>query len=221
MSDRNSARAQKLGDLIKKARENATRSQEECSRMLGISTEQFDQAEKGEYLISLPDLESLSIYLKVPIGYFWGSEKLKPVSSPADFANLMDLRHRVIAVLLRQLRLDERKTQKELAEAIGIDRKEMREYETGKVAIPYLYLEQLSQQLGVTIEYFVDIKRGPLGRHEAEFKLIKIFQELSPELQNFLTNPVNVRYIDTSWRLSNMDVEKLRQIAESILDITY
>jgi hypothetical protein len=44
---------------------------------------------------------------------------------------------------------------------------------------------------------------------------------MSPEMQAFLINPVNVSYLDTAKKLSEMDVEQLRQVAESLLEITY
>jgi len=220
MSDSSNTRAQKLGDLIKHARTKAGRSPAECARILNIQPEQFEEAESGDYLISLPDLEALAIYLNIPMGYFWGTESLENSFPQVDYASLIELRHRVIGVLLRQLRLQEKRTQKELAEALDIDRALIRQYETGQTSIPFLHLEQLSAQLGVSIEYFVDEQRGPLGAHEAKQKLQKQFKSLSPELQSFLLNPVNISYVETAWRLSEMDVDKLRQIAESLLDIT-
>lgn len=219
MSDEKNARAQKLGDLIKSARTWVGRSQAECAAVLQLSTEEFEEVEKGQHLLSLPELEALAIYLGIPMGHFWGNETLEDVLSQVEFHKMIELRHRVIGVLLRQLRLQERRTQKELGEALGVDGTIIRQYEGGQ-PIPYVHLEELSRQLDVTIEYFVDDQRGPLGKHEAEQQLRRQFRRLSPELQAFLLNPVNVSYIDTAWRLSQMDVEKLRQIAESLLDIT-
>lgn len=220
MSNSNDPRAQKLGELIKEARTKVGRSVAACAEVLNIQPEQFEDAETGSYLVSLPDLEALAIYLNVPMGYFWGTESLEDSHSQVDYGSLIKLRHRVIGVLLRQLRLQEKRTQKELAEALDIDRKLLRDYETGKVSIPFIHLEQLSVQLGSSIQYFADDQRGPLGAHESQQKLQKQFKSLSPELQSFLLNPVNVSYVETAWRLSEMDVEKLRQIAESLLDIT-
>lgn len=220
MSDRYAARAQKLGELVKNARVHAERSEEECAQVLGISTEHLTKAEQGEHMLSLPDLEALAIYLGVPMGYFWGTESLGERISQVDFNKLIELRNRVIGVLLRQLRLKARRTQKDLAEATGIDNSDIRQYETGQIPIPYLHLEQLCLELGVSIEHFVESQRGPLGRHESDQKLRKLFHQLSPEIQAFLLNPVNVSYLETAWRLSEMDVAKLREIAESLLDIT-
>jgi hypothetical protein len=36
-----------------------------------------------------------------------------------------------------------------------------------------------------------------------------------------LTNPVNVSYLETAKKISEMDVGKLRQIAEDLLEITF
>lgn len=220
MSDMDPTRAQRLGTLIKEAREHAQRSVADCAQVLNVKPEEFKQVEQGEFPISLPDLEALTIYLKVPMGYFWGTEELSEEFSQSDFDSLIELRQRVIGVLLRQLRLKEKSTQKALAESLGVDNKVIRDYETGKVSVPYLHLEQLGSELGVSIDYFLDGQRGPLGKHESEEKLRRQFNQLSPELQAFLLNPVNVGYIETAWRLSEMEVTKLRTIAESLLDIT-
>jgi len=219
MSDEIKARAQMLGDLIKRARTWVGRSPAECAAVLQLSTKEFEEAEKGDHPLSLPELEALAIFLGIPMGHFWGTETLEDVLSQVEFHKMVELRHRVIGVLLRQLRLQERRTQKELAEALGIESTIVRQYEGGQ-PIPYLHLEELSKKLGVTIEYFVDDQRGPLGKHEAEQQLRRQYRRLSPELQAFLLNPVNVSYLETAWRLSQMDVERLRQIAESLLDIT-
>ncbi len=221
MSDRISARAKKLGELLKTAREHAERSPAECAQVLDITEEEYEQVEMGEYLISLPDLESLAIYFDVPMGFFWGTMSLDNLLSHVDYKNMIHLRHRLIGGLLRQRRLDERRTQKDLAEAIGVERKVIRDYESGKVSIPYPYLEQLSQELGVSVGFFVDDEHGPLRTHEAGHTVRTLFHQMSPEIQDFLLNPINVSYLEAAWRLSEMETEKLRRIAESLLDITF
>jgi transcriptional regulator with XRE-family HTH domain len=220
MSDReNSRRAKKLGELIQDAREFAGQSIDDCAAVVGISQEQFEQAEKGEYDISLPELEALAIFLGVPMGHFWGSETLTIEPEP-DFSQMIALRHRVVGVILRQLRLQSRKTHEELADVLGVDVALIQSYESGRTSVPYLHLEQLCREMGAGVDQFVE-QRGPLGRHEAEYKLHKQFNQMTPEMQAFLINPVNIRYLETAKKLSEMDVAKLRQVAENILDITF
>lgn len=219
MSDKN-PRAQVLGKLVREAREYAGRSVADCARMLNISPMAYEKGEQGEHPFSLPDLEVLALYLKVPMGYFWGSEALaeKP---HVDYTNLTTLRHRVIGVLLHQQRLKERRSVQDLADELGVPSRRIEAYESGEEPIPYLELETLSKYLNISVDHFLDADRGPLGRHETEMRLLKQFNSLAPELQAFIANPQNSVYLDTAQRLSVLDVKQLRQIAESILEITW
>jgi len=49
---------------------------------------------------------------------------------------------------------------------------------------------------------------------------LKGFQGLSPEMQAFVSKPVNRPYLELAQRLSEMSVEKLRTVAEVLLEIT-
>ncbi|MCA9945766.1 MAG: helix-turn-helix transcriptional regulator [Ardenticatenaceae bacterium] len=220
MSELNPERAKMLGDLVKQAREHFGRTKKECAAVLDIKPADYSKIESGEYPISLPQLEAVALYFNIPMGYFWGSEPLK--SEPdIDYANLIALRHRVIGVLLSQQRLRQRESLAEMAEAIGIDEEMLKKYEMGEEPIPYLHLEKICQHLDVSVSYFLDDLHGPLGRHEAKQKLERQFNRMPADMQAFLINPVNVSYLDTAKKLSEMDVDQLRQVAESLLEITY
>ncbi|MCB8927783.1 MAG: helix-turn-helix transcriptional regulator [Ardenticatenaceae bacterium] len=220
MSEINPERAKILGDLVEKAREHFGRTKKECAAVLGMKSGDYSKVETGEYPVSLPQLEALALFLNIPMGYFWGSEPLQ-TESEIDFENLIALRHRVIGVLLSQQRLRTRQSLAELAEALGMEEDLLKSYEMGQEPIPYLHLEQICRQLDVSVSYFLDDVHGPLGRHEAKQKLERQFKRMPPDMQAFLINPVNVSYLDTAKKLSEMDVVQLRQVAESLLEITY
>jgi transcriptional regulator with XRE-family HTH domain len=220
MNEQDLTRAKILGVLIQDARMHAGRSVADCAQVLNISPEAFAQAERGEHVVSLPELEVLAMYLDVPMAHFWGSHTLGDNNAP-NYENLLSLRHRIIGGLLRQVRLEAGRSVAELAEQIGVDEERIDAYEMGNEEIPFLQLEKLGRYLGVSIDYFLDKERGPLGRHEAAQKLKKRFNELPPEIQEFVVKPINISYLETAIRLSEMDVEKLRNIAAGILDITY
>ena len=220
MSNIDPKRAKMLGNLIKEARLHARRSLSDCAHSLNMPLKQYELAESGEYPISLPDLEVLALYLKVPMGYFWGSDHLIS-EEEIDYSDFLTLRHRVIGVLLRQLRIQARQSIEEMAELTNISEELIQAYESGQEPIPYLHLEKLCQELEVSTNYFVDADIGPLARHETEQKLLKQVNNLSPEMQAFLAKPGNISYLETAKRLSDMDVAKLRQVAEGILDITF
>jgi transcriptional regulator with XRE-family HTH domain len=160
------------------------------------------------------------MFLNVPMGYFWGSEALENNQRPS-YEDFITLRQRVISVLLKQRRLRARQSVEEVARALEVDAETITAYESGNVPIPYLHLEQLSRALEVTVTHFVDEEHGPLARHEAEQRMLKQFANLSPELQVFITKPGNESYLETAKKIGELDVQKLRDLAASILDITF
>jgi transcriptional regulator with XRE-family HTH domain len=219
MNEQESTRARILGVLIQDARVHAGRSAADCAQLLGMSPETFAKAERGEYIISLPELEVLAIYLDVPMAHFWGSQTLGTPKRP-DYQTLLMLRHKIIGGLLRRARLETGKSEEQLAAEASITPDELREYELGHKMVPILELERLGRALGVSLAYFVDDDRGPLGRHENEQKMRRYFNELPPDVKAFVVEPVNIGYLETAIRLSQLDVYRLRQIAEGLLDIT-
>jgi transcriptional regulator with XRE-family HTH domain len=220
MNEQEQERGRTLGALIAAAREHARRSVEECARVLGLSPEEFSEAERGEHIISLPELEALAIYLDVPMAHFWGSHQLQKPGEP-DYGVLLALRHKIVGGLLRQSRLDAGLSAEDVAAAVEIPVEQLHAHESGEQAIPYLLLEKLARQVGQPLDTFLDDARGPLGRHEAANERQRRFQELPMEVQSFVIRPANINYLETAMHLSELDVDKLRTIAASILEITY
>jgi transcriptional regulator with XRE-family HTH domain len=220
MNDLNLTRAKILGVLIRDARLQANRATADCAQVLGISEDIFSQAETGDYIPSLPDLEILAMYLKVPMAYFWGNESVN-IPEETDFNGFANIRQRIIGALLRQARVRGKRSVQEVASQIGVSPRQIEEYEAGETSIPLFDLERMGKYLGVSLDYFSDEARGPLAHHEAQQKMQKRFNELSPEIKQFVVEPINLSYIETAIRLSELDVKRLRNIAEGILDITF
>jgi hypothetical protein len=44
---------------------------------------------------------------------------------------------------------------------------------------------------------------------------------LSPELQAFIAKPINRPYLELAVKLSQLDADRLRSVAEALLAITY
>jgi transcriptional regulator with XRE-family HTH domain len=220
MSDLEPTRAQILGNLVRDARLAAGQRTRDCAKALGITEDEYKQAEVGDYHLTLPHLEVLALVLNVPMGYFWGTESLAK-TKPIDYRGLLDLRQREIGAMIRQQRLQARMSAEEFADLLEVDAGDIEAYEAGTKVIPYLQLEQLCRQMNIPVSHFVEDNYGPLRRHEAEQRLQKIFDGLSLDMQTFLANPTNVIYLETAKTLSEMDVQRLRQVAESLLEITF
>ncbi|MBT3337314.1 MAG: helix-turn-helix transcriptional regulator [Anaerolineae bacterium] len=216
-------RSKTLGVLIHDARLAARMSISECAKALGIGDITFRSYEKGKKSPSLPELEVLAFFLDLPITHFWGKDTISdnaPPTAPLDLPRLVGLRQRMIGALLRQERTKTSISMKSLAKQGGISANKLKSYEMGERPIPVPELEILISALGGRIENLLDTS-GPIGQWIAQQKAIEDFLELPPELQEFVCQPVNRPYLELAHTLSDLSAEKLRSVAEGILDITF
>jgi transcriptional regulator with XRE-family HTH domain len=216
-------RSKTLGVLIQDARLAARMSIRECAEALGISNSTFSSYEKGRKSPSLPELEVLAHFLDLPISHFWGTEVISnkaPATATLDLPRLVGLRQRIIGALLRQERATASISMKSLAQQSGVSTSRLKAYEMGERPIPIPELESFLSVLGARIETFLD-KSGPIGQWITQQKAIEDFLELPLELQEFVCQPVNRPYLELALNLSNLSAEKLRSVAEGILDITF
>ncbi len=215
-------RAKKLGVLIRDARQAARRSPDEVARATGIGKGTLRAYEEGARAPSLPELEVLAYYLKMPIDHFWGKDSISgdaPTTEPLDLPRLLELRQRMIGALLRQDRNNASLSVKALAQESGIPSGRINAYELGERPIPLPELEVMLNILAGKVETFYD-QSGPIGQWMIDQKAMQQFLELPKELQAFVCQPVNRPYIELAMKISSMSTEKLRSVAEGLLDIT-
>lgn len=216
-------RGKKLGVLIRDARQQSGLSLEDCATRIGLTPTKLETFESGVESPSLPQLEVFAYNLGVPLDRFWGDQSYagqrEETVDPAVFTRLHALRTRIIAVVLKKTRTEMGLTTQDLAEAAGISTDLLEAYEKGEAVIPLPQLEEMAAYLGLPVTHFMD-KDGFVGKWASQQRYIQQFQALSPDLQAFVTQPVNEPYIEIARRLSEMSVEKLRALAEGLLDIT-
>jgi transcriptional regulator with XRE-family HTH domain len=214
-------REKKLGLLIRDARMAERRSVKECADALGIKTSIFRAYEEGRKAPSLPELETLVFYLKLPITQFWGKEIRSDETTveSLDTARLITLRHRMIGATLRQERTRVNMSIRHLSAETGITQAAIKAYELGEKPVPVPQLEIILGVMGSRIETFFD-QNGPVGQWMTSQRAMQKFLELPEEMQNFVCQPVNRPYLELAIKLSDMSREKLRSVAEGLLDIT-
>lgn len=216
-------RSKKLGVLLQDARLSAGKSVEECARLLGISPHTFAAYELGESSPSLPELELLAVYLNVPMDHFWG--KVIKTDGAAEAASLpreplFRLRRRVIGAQLRGARQKAGLSIEALAEQLNLSPEDLKQFELGESPIPVPLLEALAFTLNRPINEFQD-QHGPLAqRGTGRARPADEFEALPPDLQAFVCKPINRPYLELAQRLSEMSVDKLRAVAEGLLEIT-
>lgn len=215
-------REKKLGLLIRDARMAERRSIKECADAIGVKPGLFRAYEEGRRSPSLPELETLVYYLKLPITHFWGRETMSESSSPVDSldtAQLIALRQRMIGALLRQERNKINMSIRQLAADTGIKSSRLNMYELGERPISVPELESILSVMGSRIGVFFD-QNGPVGQWMTSQRAMQKFLDLPEEIQNFVCQPVNRPYLELAMKLSDMSKEKLRSVAEGLLDIT-
>ncbi|MEW6400774.1 MAG: helix-turn-helix transcriptional regulator [Chloroflexota bacterium] len=215
-------RTKKLGLLIRDARMAERRSVKECADAIGIPAALFRSYEEGRRAPSLPELETLVFYLKLPINHFWGREVMSGTPSPVesiDLTRLIALRQRMIGALLRQERNHTNVSLKRISDETGISTARLKSYELGERPIPVPELESILAVMGSRIETLFD-QNGPVGQWMSNQKAMQKFLDLPDEIQNFVCQPVNRPYLELAMKLSSMSKERLRSVAEGLLDIT-
>ncbi len=215
-------RTRKLGVLIRDARLAARKSITEAAQAIGISPAFLRAYEEGRRAPSLPEMEVLAYYLDLPIQHFWDSAALSddaPRTQSIDLPQLSSLRNRMIGVLLRQKRLQTSISIKSLSFETGIPQGRLTSYEMGERAVPLPELEAILSVIGGQVEMFFD-QNGPVGRWMNDQEAIQEFLKLPPELRDFVCMPVNRPYLELARNLSQLSTDKLRSVAEGLLDIT-
>lgn len=216
-------RTKKLGVLIQDARLSANKSVEDCAKAIGVSPEIFHIYETGQKAPSLPEVEALAYFLDIPIEHFWGrdSRSESAEETPANqIQKLVQVRQKSISTALRITRLQANLGLDEIAQRTGLSAEQLGKYESGVDIIPLPALEVLASAYDKRIEEFYD-QHGPIGHWRFQKKRIKEFLDLPDDVQDFSVKPVNKPFLQLAMRLSDLSVEKLRAVAESLLEITY
>jgi len=213
-----------IGVLLQGARLRSGKSKKECAEAIGVSVAAITQFEEGRKDIALPQLELLAYALNVPVSTFFkdkDQDKLVSEEPALPIEQVMQLRQRIIGVLLRQARTEAGKSQTEIAEALGISARRIARYEYGHRPMPVAELQQIADYLRLPITYFLDEGVGRVGQREQLQSQFERFSELPDDVRAFVSRYINLPYLRVAVRISDMDADQIRKIAEGLLDITY
>lgn len=211
-----------VGVLLQHARQRARRTLEEVAEALGVAPEVITDFEWGRRDISLVELEILAYLYRVPVAYFWSEDitDARP-NGQLPVAAIMDLRRRIIAVLLQQARIEAGHSREELAQLLDCPPTRIAAYEAAERDIPLVELETIAQFLGVPISYFFDQGIQPTGESLPDMEELRQLAELPAEVRRFIIQPGSILYLRAAMQLSALPASMLRRLGESILDITY
>ncbi len=208
-----------LGAKLRLVRQSAGKSLKEIGALIGASAATIASYENSRKSPSLPELELLAYHLDVPLRRFWPKAPAAPPRSTADPKAVIPLRQRMIATLIRSQRTEAELSIRDVARATGIPSARISIYEQGERPIPLPHLEAIGSVLNRSVEDYVD-HQGPVGSWDAARRGLEVLMDLPPDLREFISKPESKPYLRLAKHLSEMSSEKLRTVAEGLLDIT-
>jgi transcriptional regulator with XRE-family HTH domain len=213
-----------IGVLVRRARLEAGKTQRECARPLGLSASVYSQYEQGNRGFSLPQLEALAYFLDVPRDSLWDeryASAMKQEEGELPLEQMLQLRRKMLAVRLRQCRKSSGLSRRKISDLLGCSIYMVGQYEQGTRDIPLAELEILAERCGESLASFMDQDTIPKSESQQLREAAALLRSLPPEMQDFVLNPTNALYIRVAMKLSALEADSLRQIAETLLDITY
>jgi transcriptional regulator with XRE-family HTH domain len=215
-------RARKLAVLIIDAITAAGKSLEEVSKLAGIAADDLSSFEKGEKIPSLPEIEALAYVLDTPIEHFWGRQSLsegKADSTRTLNPKIIMVRQKMISSFLTLKREEKGISLTVLSSLSGVPEERLKAYENADQSVPIYDLDALAKALGLALDDFYD-QRGAVAEWRKSRGVNQQKSNLPPEMQDFINKPINRPYLELAMKFSELPAEKLRTVAESILEIT-
>ncbi|MDE3090866.1 MAG: helix-turn-helix transcriptional regulator [Chloroflexota bacterium] len=205
-----------IGVLMRAAREKSRRTLNEVAQRLGVTPTRARQYERGAREISLPELETLALFLQAPLSFFLDGESTieRDVPLPPNPAEVR-ARRAALGVRLRQARLAAGKTKEECARVIGRKAGTIGRYELGRSVIPITELDRLARFLQVNLQYFVE---GRGADDEATgLNDLEALARLPKEVRAFALDSGNLPYLRMAMKFGDLPTDRLKELGEILL----
>jgi transcriptional regulator with XRE-family HTH domain len=214
--------SKKMGVLLRSAREQRGETKKSCGEVIGVTPRTISKFETGEKSPSLPELEVLAYFLDVPLERFW--EDIAPDSQDKmdglrNLSQRLEIRNLKIGASLKKYRQEAKISMKDVSEKIGLTTYRLKSYENGSFAVPVAELNAMLRLYDRELEDLI-VDSGPIADWAHAKKAGEAFVELPTDLQEFILKPINRPYLEIAMKLSQMSVDKMRDVAEGLLDIT-
>jgi len=215
-------RAKQIGVLLRYARSLSGKTMKEVGKLIGVSGSTISAYENGKKTPSLPELETFAYIYGIPIEHLLEEHIISNEDEQkrdVNWKQMLQLRDRIIGARICKARMDQGKSLKEVAQIISVTPRVLRNIELGNRSISLPQLETLLGALNLSLRDLV-VGEGVVGEWLIKQRALMKFDLLPVEAQEFVTKPINQPYLELAQRLSEMSVEKLRAVAEGLLEIT-
>ena len=201
---------------LQNARIHCGKSIKYCADLIGASVLHYKKIENGEVIPTLPELETITTFLSSPVSeIIENQERSLPTPPISNSIHLIEIRNSVIGTLLQIEREKRNISLKEVSELCSISRSRLRRYESGFLGIPLNDLLKLANFLSMELDAFFD-KNSPVGIWQYSQQIITRFLALPTDLQEFISDPANMPYLELAKTLKNLRYEDFNTLNDAI-----
>lgn len=210
------ANLEMIAQKLTQARFQSGKSMKDCAHAIGSTSAHYKKIECGEIYPTLPEMETLSYFLNVPLFELLSDHKSTDLLvKTGNTAHLIEIRNNVIGTLLQIERERKNIALVDLAKRCGIQRSRLKRYESGTTRIPVDDLLSLADALSIDLETFLD-QNSAMGIWQKSQQNLRAFSSLPAHIQEFVTDPANPPYLELAQKLKGMQPKDLAAIAEAI-----
>lgn len=205
---------------LRSAREKCGKTVKSCAAVLGITNARYKKYESGDLFPSLPELETLSYTLQMPLAALLSTQEDRQSSRAAipeedNLVHLLKIRNSVIGTLLQIEREKSKLSFKTLATRCAIPVSRLKRWESGQNSIPLDDLISLTRELGIDLHTFSDVN-SPVGSWQKQQQQINAFLELPQDLQTFICDPANIPYLSLANKMKELQPSDLKNVSQAL-----
>lgn len=211
-----------LAKNLIKARESSGKTVKVASNLLGIPTSRLKNYEKGKYIPSLPEFESLSYIYRIPLFALMSDILIDNyIHSPDQdqMRKLIEIRQRIIATHLQLAREKKSISYKTLSIETGISTARIKRYEEGSVSTPLNDLAKICDALGLELFELID-SESPVGRWQTRQSAVAAINSMPDEIVDFVTKTENEKYLWAAKKIADIGFDNLRDLSSSLSEIS-
>lgn len=138
-----------FGLRLKELRTNKNLAQKEVGAIIGVSDSSIRKYESGDRTPTPDALKTLANFFDVSVDYLLGNDIEETENTISDYV------FTVIGIRIKELRIENSLTQKELADFLNLTPKMISFYELGQRTPPSDIIIKLSEKFGVSTDYLL------------------------------------------------------------------
>lgn len=214
----NNFSVQQFAEALDKVREFRNITSKDVSQLLDIPTSKLSNYEKGKYVPTLPEIESLAYIYDIPISVLFSPEELEELirePNKQKLCELRNIRRHIISTHINIAFDNSGQSIKELAANTGLPLSRINKYLSNSTEIPFDDLLVLAKALRIDIQQLFD-SQSSFGQWQMERSRQLLFSKLPEEIKAYVVTSANSSMIAVTEKIRALDKPALRTLIDAL-----